>query len=198
MKLRDLSEIGMSKLVDDFILELDTFTWKHEGDFIIFLNELEEYLAKNKTIDTEKFLYEDNEFCNTFTCKRDYDKYIDSFCNLIYSYCRKYNLPEINDSIEENLYFNEYCVLVKLNNIYYKVERISGQGTIDIITLYEGENKELCVEYEYIINDREPRNYTDLCRSIVNKALKDFKEEFKNQIEVLNCDICIVDKDNIK
>lgn len=197
MSLEDLNKIDMSKLVDDFISDLDDFDWKHEGEFLIFLNELKQYLLSNRKIDSEEFLY-DTEGSNSFTAKDNYDEYIDSFCNLIFSYCRKYGLPEINDSIEENLYFNEYCVLVKVDDVFYKVERISGQGTIDIISLYDGENKDFYIDYYCAVNDEEPINYSNICKDILEKALEEFKEEFKIQLSALNYDVCTIDKNNIK
>lgn len=183
---------SFSKFADYYIAEMEKWEWKHEGDFIVFLNELESYVLTHERLDSEDFLYEPER--NPFTCKDGYSKYMESLLNLVFSYCDKYSLPCINEGIEENLCFNEYCLLFKYNDNFYKVERISGQGTVDIISLYDGDNKNYVIEYEKLINGNSPDNHKEIVEMVIDNAIDSFKSNFKEQLDFLGYDVALVKK----
>lgn len=183
---------AFSKFVDDYISKIEKWEWKHEGDFKVFLDELEEYLSVNERLDSEDFMYETEK--NPFSSKDEYSKYMESFCNLIFSYCDKYSLPSINIDIEDNLCFNEYCLLLKYKENYYKVERISGQGTIDIISLYNGDNKKFTIDYDRLINGSCPENHEDIIEMVLDNALDSFKARFNEHLDLLGYDVAFIKK----
>ena len=189
---KGLTDYDISKAVDNFIGEEENWRWRHEGEFIIFLNELYEYIKKDKVVDSDMFFYEEEK--NPFTSKKEYHNYLYSLGSAICSYYEKYSLPIFNTEIEENLYFNEFCVLLKYKDIFLKIERISGQGTCDVISLYDGDKKNYFVDYEDFIKDNSPSNYEEISNIILNEALEEFKIKFAKQLEALNCDIIITNK----
>lgn len=190
--IKSLEEKYFSEFVDNYITSIKEWEWKDSGDFKIFLNELEDYLSKNKRLDSEDFLYEKEN--NPFSSKDDYFKYLESLCNLIFNYCDKYFIPPINDDIEDNLCFNEYCVLFKYKDTFYKVERISGQGTIDIISVYDGDNKNCFIDYENLLCSDSPENYNKIVLTSLENALSLFKYNFKEQLDFLGYDVELVKK----
>lgn len=185
--LEDIDKIDFSKVAEEFNREIEKWTWKSEGHFLVFLNELVEYIKENKSIDSEEFLYNDKEI--PFKSKEEYSKYLSSLIDKIFDYCNKYKLVLINTNIEENLYFNELCLLFKYNDVLYKVERIFGQGTVDIISLYKGNNCDYFIDYNSIINDEPPLNYKEIIKTRLEEALSEFKESYSDELNILGYDI---------
>lgn len=179
-------------LFDAYRCDNDVLDWKDEGEFKTFLLELERYLVENKRIDSEEFIYEGDEI--PFTAKNNCFKYVESLCCAVFKYCDEYSLPCINEEIEDNLCFNEYCLLLKYKNFYYKIERISGQGSLDIISLYEGDNKNYYIDYECIVNGHSLLNHKELIKNALDNALEGFKKDFQKQLALLNCDVIFIEK----
>lgn len=192
--IADIDKIDFSKVAEEFNRDIEKWTWKNEGDFLVFLNELVHYIKENKKIDSEEFLYNDKEI--PFTSKGEYDKYMESLIDKIYMYCNKYSLPVINNSIQKDIYFNELCLLFKYNEVLYKVERIFGQGTVDIISLYKGNNCDYFIDYNSIINDEPPLNYKEIIKTRLEEALKEFKESYSDELKVLDYDVIFKKGDN--
>lgn len=190
--LDNIDKIDFSKMADGFNKEIEKWTWKNEGNFLIFLNELVEYIKENKSINSDSFLYSDKEI--PFVSKGEYSKYLGSLVDKMFDYCNKYELPLINTNIEENLYFNDLCLLFKYNEILYKVERMSGQGTIDIISIYEGKDSWF-IDYDSLINDVPPLNYKEIIEDILKEELLKFKKAHSNELKILGYDI-ILEKDD--
>lgn len=154
--LNELDEKDIDEFMNGFIKEENEWKWRNEGDFLIFLNEMVEYLKENKSLNSETFLYDEKE--NHFTSKKEYVDYLESLINKIYSYCDKYKLNLINDSVKESLFFNDLCVLLKHKDKLYLIERLYGQGTLDIISIYDGKEDNYILDYDDIINDNPPKN----------------------------------------
>lgn len=185
-----IMEEDFSRFADFYIEKMEKWEWKHEGDFKVFLEELEKYVLSNGRLDSEDFLYDIES--NPFSCKDDYNKYMESLFNMIFNYCDKYSLPCINEDIEDNLCFNEYCLLLKYNDNFYKIERISGQGTVDIISIYDGENKKYVIDYEKLINGSCLDNHIEIIEMVLDNAIDSFKSNFEEQLDVLGYDIALV------
>lgn len=188
------NDIDMSSFVDKYIADIEEWEWKHDGEFKVFLDELEEYLLVHGRLDSEDFMYETEK--NPFSSKDKYSRYMESLCNLLFRYCDEYSLPCVNRDIDDNIYFNEYCLLLKYKDCFYKVERISGQGTVDIISVYDGDNKNYVIDYSRLINRTSPENHKDIIEMVLDNALDSFKSNFKNQLDLLEYDVVFTKKKN--
>lgn len=190
--LNELDEKDIDEFINGFIKEENEWKWRNEGDFLIFLNEMVEYLKENKSLNSETFLYDEKE--NHFTSKKEYVDYLESLINKIYSYCDKYKLNLINDSVKESLFFNDLCVLLKHKDKLYLIERLYGQGTLDIISIYDGKEDNYILDYDDIINDNPPKNHKEILKSKLEVSLSKFKEHFQDELDILNLDIILAKK----
>lgn len=191
--IEDIDKIDYSNLINETIDEIEKWTWKNEGHFLDFLKELVDYLDEYKRIDSEEFLYDSEK--NPFTVKENYTKYIESLTGLIYSYSDKYKLPLINCDLIDELYFTELCLLLKYQDKFYKIERMSGQGTVDMIYLYEGNTNTFFIEYDLIIKGLPPHNYKDIIMNTLKQSLNDFKDTYSEELKILRSDIVIKEDD---
>ena len=88
--LKKIKEEDISKLIDEFIEEEKQWRWRDDGAFLVFLNELIDYIKEYTVLDSDSFLY--NKEKNPFSDKENYARYMDSLISCIYDYCIKYGI----------------------------------------------------------------------------------------------------------
>lgn len=185
--------MDINEILEDIDKEIEELTWKNEGDFLIFLNELIKYVNLNEVISSEKFIYTEEDI--PFSAKNNYYKYLVSLVDKMINYCDKYKLPLINEVIEENLYFNELCLLLKYKDKFYTVERLSGQGVVEYFRVYNGDNKDYFIDYDLMINDIPPVNHKEIIKKILENELVEFKKSYKEELAILGYDIILKEDD---
>ena len=192
--LKKIKEEDISKLIDEFIEEEKQWRWRDDGAFLVFLNELIDYIKEYTVLDSDSFLY--NKEKNPFSDKENYARYMDSLISCIYDYCIKYNLPLIDSSLDEEFTFTNMCLLLRCKDVIYKVERMCGQGTVDIITLNDSPLDTFYIDYDDIINDIPPSNYIDICTKVLEQGLLKFKETYEKELQVTKKDVLLKNIDN--
>lgn len=124
--LDDLNDLDFDKLFEE--LE-NTKKWENNNECNEFLKFILNYLTKNKSINSEEFLYMP-EKCPNYTSDEFSDLFFalyDKICN----YGKEKNLSAYSFQKDKNFIVD--CFYLKIENIFYYIEKITGQGTCIVL-----------------------------------------------------------------
>lgn len=123
----NITDKDIEEAVEKWLKEQERKRWKDDKKHNDFLNYLIELVRKQRAVDDWDYEYNDDPIKPDYTGE-EFSELLTSLFDLIDDYAKEHNICNEFD-IQENDYFaqDKYCV--KINNEFYSIKLVVGQGS---------------------------------------------------------------------
>ena len=123
----NITDKDIEKAVEKWLKEQERKRWKDDKKHNDFLNYLIELVRKQRAVDDWDYEYNDDPIKSDYTGE-EFSELLTSLFDLIDDYAKEYNICNEFD-IQENDYFTQDKYCVKINNEFYSIKLVVGQGS---------------------------------------------------------------------
>lgn len=163
-----LDELEYFKKKSNWAEEIEEKRWENEKKNNDFLNFLIKYINENSSVMSDAFDYNEKE-CNPYS-SNEFCSYLFSLYDFIDNYCIDNYIKDRFLTTEED-YFTEKSYCIRINNCFYKIELVSGQGSYILFGKVDNNENYPFAIYEYMLDNKECDNLEENVKDLIFNEL---------------------------
>lgn len=146
-------DLGLTKIIDSHVEELDKYEWKSNDKFNCFLEYLVDYTNKNNVVMSDDFYYKEDMSYEPYS-RFEFEKYLHSLFNIVHEYALKYSIFNKFNIYNDAKYLEgSYCL--KIKNKFYNIQR-SGEFSNVLFELVPIKHNYKYIDYDLMILGQAP------------------------------------------